>query len=110
MENSEKTTKTVSVELTAEQYAFLTDWQKTHEQELGIEVPIGAVVRKAVDAAMKFHNKKDDRPPRQARPAGRSFDRPGFNSGPRKPFGSRAAGGPRFGTLGVKNKPRTFNK
>jgi len=123
-------TKTVSVELSPEQYAFLTEWQKTHEQELGIEVPLGALVRKAVDSAMKSGGKKDERPSREERPArpgkpmGRSFDkpgfksdRPGFKSGPRKPFGDKpfgarpaGRGGPKFDMLGKKNKTRTFDK
>ncbi|MCL2331603.1 MAG: hypothetical protein FWC61_03610 [Proteobacteria bacterium] len=130
METPEKETpktKTVSVELSPEQYAFLTEWQKTHEQELGIEVPIGAMVRKAVDNAMKFARQKEERPPRgdrparPDRPAGRGGGRPDFGSGPRKsfgdgprkPFGARPGagrGGPKFDMLGAKNKTRTFNK
>ncbi|MBN1324884.1 MAG: hypothetical protein JW974_01570 [Alphaproteobacteria bacterium] len=70
--------KTVSVELTEEQYAFLTGWQKTHENELGIEVPIGALVRKAVDVAMKVQNKPEFSP----RPTSdRDGDRPRPNFG-----------------------------
>jgi len=119
-------TKTVPVELSPEQYAFLADWQKTHEQELGIEVPIGALVRKAVDGAMKSARQKDERPPkndrptRPDRPMGRGGDRPDFKSGglrksfgPPKPFGARPSagrGGPKFDMLGAKNKTRTFNK
>jgi hypothetical protein len=132
MENTEQikeapTAKTVSVELSPEQYAFLAKWQKTHEQELGIEVPIGALVRKAVDVAMKSMNGKDERPPRgdrperPDRPTGRSFDRPAgrfgdrpdFKSGARGPFGARPApgrGGPKFDMTGTRHKTRTFNK
>ncbi|MDR1207336.1 MAG: hypothetical protein LBK26_02900 [Rickettsiales bacterium] len=122
MENTEKTietSSTVSVELSPDQHAFLTGWKKTHEQELGIEVPIGALVRKAVDLAMKSARSKDERPQRSDRPArpdrsmGRSSDRPDFKSGPRKPFGARPSmgrGGPKFNMLGPKNKTRTFNK
>jgi hypothetical protein len=106
MENTEETvvvstpatTTTVSVELSAEQYAFLTKWQKTHEQELGIEVPLGAMVRKAVDSAMKSEKSKDERPARSFgdRPSG---DRPsgGRSFGDRKPFGDRPSGGRSFG-------------
>ena len=114
MENNEiKTTTSVSAELSPEQYAFLTKWQKAHEQELGIEVPIGAMVRKAVDGAMKAQQSKDERPPRPDRPTGRSSERGDFKSGPRKPFGTRppmGRGGPKFDILGTKNKTRAFNK
>ncbi len=105
---------TVTVELTAEQYAFLTTLQKTHEQELGIEVPISALVRKAVEGAMKsqarHEEKREGRPERAPRPGGRSFDKPGFKSGPRKPFGAPAGRGPKFDMLGARNKTRTFDK
>ncbi|MCL2339054.1 MAG: hypothetical protein FWC51_03840 [Proteobacteria bacterium] len=142
MENSENITdtpktKTLSVELSAEQYAFLTEWQKTHEQELGIDVPIGAMVRKAVDIAMKSHNKKEERPPyakamggkppfardsggkpgfKSDRPGFRSdrpdfkSDRPRFKSGGGKPFGARTGGGAKFDMLGKNNKTRKFDK
>ena len=113
---------TVSVELSPQQMAFLTAWQKTHEQELGIEVPIGALVRKAVDGAMKSARPaKEERPERGDRPAGDHRpprgDKPAFKSGPRKSFGAprpggRGAGpsrgGPKFDMLGAKNKTRTF--
>ncbi len=124
MENTEQTTevsttKTISVELTSEQYAFLTKWQKTHEQELGIEIPVGAMVRKAVDAAMKAQNTKEDRPPRRDdRPAGRSFGgKPSFggrDSAPRRSFGDRSGGdrpsrGPKFNSFSGKPRTRTFD-
>jgi hypothetical protein len=110
---------TVSVELNAEQMAFLTGWQKTHEQELGIEIPLAAMVRKAVDGAMKSAQKPahDERPAGRGfgggeRPAGRSFDKkPGFG-GPRKSFGDRPAGrgGPKFDMMAPRTKTRTFDK
>lgn len=120
-------TKTVSVDLTAEQYAFLTGWQKTHEKELGIEVPIGALVRKTVEAAMNAAQRpaREDRPPRPAgdRPA-RSFgDKPerrsfgdrkpsfgGDRGAPRgRPAGRPAGRGPKFDMLSGA-KPRRFDK
>lgn len=118
MENQEnkkeQPTATVSAELNPQQFAFLTDLQKKHEQELGIEVPIGAILRKVVDNAMSSANRpKDDRPQRGDKPMGRSFDRPGFKSGPRKPFGARDGarrGGPKFSMLGAKNKTKSFDK
>jgi len=130
MENTEnkkeQSTTTVSAELNPQQFAFLTDLQKKHEQELGIEVPIGAMLRKVVDNAMTVANRpKDDRPPRKDKPfgdkpprgdkpVGRSFDRPGFKPGPRKPFGARdgggGGGGPKFSMLGAKNKTKSFDK
>ncbi len=77
MENN----KTVMVELTEEQYSFLEGLQKTHETELGIEVPISALVRKAVDGAMRKAAKperaersdrgeRSDRPQRDRKPGG----------------------------------------
>ena len=103
----EENKKQVSIELTDEQYAFLTSWQKTHEQELGIEVPLTAMVRKAIDGAMKAQAARSDRserPPRPergaprrddrpSRPSGRFGDKPGGRSG----FGSRPAGRPSMG-------------
>lgn len=127
MENTETpTTQTVSVDLSAEQYAFLTKWQKTHEQELGIEVPVGAMVRKAVDIAMKSAQRKEEDKPRDARPpraggfgdkprgdrpprSGGFGDKPGFKSGPRKSFGDRPAGrGPKFDMTSPRSKSRSF--
>ncbi|MBN1281406.1 MAG: hypothetical protein JW985_00330 [Alphaproteobacteria bacterium] len=127
--------KIVSVELTEEQYAFLTSWQKTHENELGIEIPVGALVRKAVDAAMKSQNKPErserrdgdrggerksfgDRPPRSDSRGGRDGGRPSFGSreGGRPSFGSRpsfggSSRGPKFGGFNdKKNVVRKFDK
>ena len=106
-------TKEISVELTTAQYDFLVKWQKEHEQELGIEVPVSAMVRKTVEIAMKAAEKKDERPPRpdrDSRPP-RSFDKPGFKPGgpPRKSFGApRGPGGPKFSMMGKNNKTKTF--
>jgi hypothetical protein len=101
MKDKEKleSVKTVSVELTAEQYAFLTGWQKTHEDELGIEVPIQALVRKAVDGAMKAAQ----RPPRA--------DKPGFgarNAGPRRDGPSDRSPRTFGGKFGDKPERRSF--
>lgn len=121
MENTEttvsKTSTTISVELSSEQYAFLTEWQKTHEKELGIEVPVGSMVRKAVDIAMKSERaKKDERPARTGggdrgdRPSRPFGDRPPFKPGMRKPFGDRDRSdgprrdAPRFGGMGMRAK------
>jgi hypothetical protein len=110
MENTEKTPETpttVSAELSTEQYAFLTNWQKAHEQELGIEVPIGAMVRKAVDIAMKSQNKKEERPPRESRESrdSRPAPRPSFGAPRGKTFG-----GPKFSMMGPRSKSRTCDK
>jgi len=107
MENIESKTITVSAELTTEQYNFLVAQQKKHEQELGIEVPIGSMLRKVVDNAMTAEKRaKDDRPPRGDKPAGRPFDKPKFGGGaPRKSFGApRTGGGPKFSMIGTKRK------
>lgn len=113
--------KIVSVELTEEQYAFLTSWQKTHENELGIEIPVGALVRKAVDAAMKSQNKPESSERRDGDRGGerKSFgDRPprSDSRGGRPSFGSRpsfggSSRGPKFGGFNDrKNVVRKFDK
>lgn len=95
--------KIVSVELSEEQYAFLKNLQKTQETELGIEVPVGAMVRKIVEAAMKNQNKPEfaPRPERRDgdRPSfgGRDGGKPSFGDRPRPSFGSRDGGRPSFG-------------
>lgn len=108
MENTEKTpvTTSVSVDLNAEQHAFLVNWQKTHENELGIEVPLGAMVRKAVDIAMKSQNKREERPERSERSSRDARPpRPSFGGAPRP-----AGRGPKFSMMGPKNKSRSFDK
>lgn len=113
-------TKTVTVELTDEQYTFLTQWQKTHEQELGIEVPLTAMVRKAIDGTMKAQKgreERDSRPPRRDGPSfgrrddSRSGPRPGGRFGDKPSFGGRSGGGrpsmgrgPKFDMLDSKRK------
>lgn len=42
----------VSVRLTDEQYAFFADWQAKLEEETGISVPLGAILRRALDGFM----------------------------------------------------------
>jgi hypothetical protein len=112
MENTE----TISVELNSAQHAFLTKWQKSHEQELGIEIPIGAMVRKAVDMAMKSAERpKEDRPPfKPARDRDSRDDRSGPRSFGARPSGPRgfskdgpSRGGPKFSMIGG---PKKFNK
>ncbi|MDL2271526.1 hypothetical protein LJC23_00650 [Desulfovibrio sp. OttesenSCG-928-I05] len=39
----------VSVRLTDEQHAFFTEWQTKLENETGISVPLGAVLRRALE-------------------------------------------------------------
>lgn len=97
VENTEKVESiaanlhTVSVDLNKEQYNFLVKWQKEHEAELGIDVPLGSMVRKSVDIAMKSQNKKEDS---DRQPGGFGDRRPG-GFGDRKPggFGDRKPGG-----------------
>lgn len=135
MENTENTEKkAVTVELTDEQYAFLTTWQKKHEKELGIEIPITAMINKAIDGAMRAEARsaeradrppRDDRGPRAGGDRGpRSFgdkprgDRPSFGGGRagggRPGFGARpsrpGARGPKFDMADDKKKrTRTFD-
>lgn len=100
-------TKTVSVELTDEHYAFLTNWQKTHEKELGIEVPLSAMVRKAIEGTMKAQAAREDRPARPSFGGDRPPRRDGPSGGPRKSFGGDRGGfkprmpgrGPKFDML-----------
>jgi hypothetical protein len=125
-------TKTVAVELTERQYAFLTGWQKTHEQELGIKVPIGALVRKAVETAMNSAQRPQrdsksgfgssrDGSSRPSRAYGAS-DRPDRNSknkdfsfSDRRPPRGKTQGRPSVGGRGPKfdmlasAKPRRFD-
>lgn len=84
VENVATNIHTVSVDLNKEQYDFLVKWQKKHESELGIDVPLGSMVRKSVDIAMKSQNNKED-----------SDRKPGGFGGDRKPggFGDRKSGG-----------------
>jgi hypothetical protein len=89
VENITTNIHTVSVDLSKEQYDFLVKWQKTHESELGIDVPLGSMVRKSVDVAMKSQKEDSDR-----KPGGFGDRRPG-GFGDRKPggFGDRKPGG-----------------
>lgn len=47
---------TVSARLNEEQYQFLMEWKKDLESELGIDIPMGALLRRAVDFAAKNEN------------------------------------------------------
>ncbi len=91
VENIETNIHTVSVDLSKEQYNFLVKWQKEHESELGIDVPLGSMVRKSVDIVMKSQNKKEDS---DRKPGGFGDRKPG-GFGDRKPgrFGDRKPGG-----------------
>lgn len=113
MENNENKL-TVSVELTQEQYDFLVGQQKSHENELGIDVPVSALVRKAVDGAMKAAQRPErssfgDRPERRDGPSGGRPPfgaRPSFGGG-RPSFGDRPSGGrPSFGDRGDRGGDR----
>lgn len=53
---SRKKTYTVSTRLNEEQYKFLENWKKDLENELGIDIPLGALLRRAVDFAAKHEN------------------------------------------------------
>lgn len=51
----------ITVRVTDRTYKFLQEWQKKVEEELGIEVPLGAIVRRALDtfcAENEFHRQK----------------------------------------------------
>lgn len=91
VENTAAPVYSVSVDLNKEQYNFLVKWQKEHESELGIDVPLGSMVRKSVDIAMKSQNKKEDS---DRKPGGFGDRKPG-GFGDRKPggFGDRKPGG-----------------
>lgn len=107
MENNEKI---ITVELTDEQYAFLTNWQKTHEQELGIEVPLTAMIRKAIDGTIKAQTARAERDasPRPSFGDRKPFgDKRGGSFGDRKPGGFGDRGGrPSGGRFGDKPRPR----
>ncbi|MEQ4452000.1 MULTISPECIES: hypothetical protein [Kosakonia] len=46
----------VTVRLTDEQMKFFTEWKEKLEGELGIDVPLGAVLRRALDGAIHRAN------------------------------------------------------
>ncbi|MGK9174346.1 hypothetical protein KXR87_14100 [Yokenella regensburgei] len=46
----------VTVRLTDEQLKVFTDWKEQLEEELGIDVPLGAVIRRALDGAIHMYN------------------------------------------------------
>lgn len=50
----------VTVRLTDEQLKFFTDWKEKLEGELGIDVPLGAVIRRALDGAIQMSNQRRD--------------------------------------------------
>lgn len=50
----------VTVRLTDEQLNFFTDWKEKLEGELGIDVPLGAVIRRALDGAIHGSNQARD--------------------------------------------------
>ncbi len=48
----------VTVRLTDEQLKVFTDWKEKLEGELGIDVPLGAVIRRALDGAIHMYNQR----------------------------------------------------
>lgn len=50
----------VTVRLTDEQLKVFTDWKAKLEGELGIDVPLGAVIRRALDGAIHMYNQRMD--------------------------------------------------
>lgn len=52
-------TRVVSVRLTEEQYAFFSNWQTKLETETGIDVPLGAILRRALDGFIHFSNSEN---------------------------------------------------
>lgn len=50
----------VTVRLTDEQLKVFTDWKEKLEGELGIDVPLGAVIRRALDGAIQMYNQRMD--------------------------------------------------
>lgn len=110
VENVATNIHTVSVDLNKEQYDFLVKWQKKHESELGIDVPLGSMVRKSVDIAMKSQKEDSDKKPSGFggdRKPGGFGDRKSGGFGDRKPggFGDRRSG-PRTSLL--PKSPRRF--
>lgn len=45
--------KIVTVRLTDDQYAFIEKWQKKVSEEIGVDVPTGAVVRRIIEGFIK---------------------------------------------------------
>ena len=54
-------TKVVTVRLTEEQYAFFSEWQKKLESETGIEVPMGAILRRALEGFIQHYRHREGR-------------------------------------------------
>ncbi|QGN39658.1 hypothetical protein [Klebsiella oxytoca] len=50
----------VTVRLTDEQLKVFTDWKEKLEGELGIDVPLGAVIRRALDGAIQMYNQRTE--------------------------------------------------
>jgi len=50
----------VTVRLTDEQLKFFTEWKEKMEGELGIDVPLGAVIRRALDSVIHRPNQARD--------------------------------------------------
>jgi len=55
-ENMSRKNNVVTVRLTDEQLKFFTEWKEKLEGELGIDVPLGAVLRRALDGAIHGAN------------------------------------------------------
>lgn len=58
-----KKSNVVTVRLTDDQLKFFTDWQQSLESELGIDVPLGAVLRRALDGVINDYQKRTQQQP-----------------------------------------------
>lgn len=52
----------VTVRLSDEQLAFLKEWQQRIEQQMEIEVPLGAVIRRVIDGFIRHSQSRPVRP------------------------------------------------
>lgn len=48
--------KVITVRLNDEQYAFLEEWKKRIEEKMEMEVPMGALLRRALDKTIYDYN------------------------------------------------------
>lgn len=68
------TTKThvVTVRLTREQHQFFSDWQDTLRKETGLDVPMGAIVRRALDGFIHHASQREEERPENGTPGTRN--------------------------------------
>ena len=52
----------VTVRLSDEQLAFLKEWQQRIEQQMEIEVPLGAVIRRVIDGFIRHSQSRPVHP------------------------------------------------